>query len=394
MKNSLPLLLLSSLATTAAAQELVLATASGQLLTVRVGTPGTIVSSVGLTGLGSGETLVGIDYRPATGELFGLGDSSRVFRIEAATGVATAVAGVFSPLLNGGAFGFDFNPTVDRIRVTSDADQNLRLHPGTGVVAAADATLNYAPADPFAAVNPNIVASAYTNNFGGATTTQLFDIDSNLDTLVLQNPPNSGVLNTVGPLGVNITGAAGFDIAGSNGAAFAVLTTPGSSAPALFSIDLTTGAARFLAVLGTTETIVGMSIKPTPGVAPYGVATPGCFGPSAIGSVGVPALGNLGFTITCENAHPITVGRLALATARLSTPLDVLGFALWVDPFSVGTVWIPMLTDAQGASRTTLPIPSEMALRGLQLFSQYALFDRCTRNGFAASNALTITLQP
>jgi hypothetical protein len=392
MKNTLPVLL-SFLATAAAAQELVLATASARLLTVRLGTPGIVSSNVSLSGLASGETLVGIDYRPATGELFGLSDGSRLYRIEVGTGACTAVAGVLSPLLNGGAFGVDFNPTVDRIRVTSDADQNLRLHPMTGVVAATDTPLSYAPTDVFAAVNPNVVASAYTNNFNGATTTMLFNIDSSLDTLVFQNPPNSGVLNTVGPLGVNVTGASGFDIAGSNGAAYAVLTTPGSPAPALFSIDLTSGAARFLAVLGTTETIVGMSIKPSPGVVPYGVATPGCFGPSAIGTLGTPVLGSTNFAITCDNAHPLTAGRLALATGRVTSPITVLGFSLFVDPFSPGTIWIPMMTDAMGTSVVALSIPNEMFLRGLQLYSQFALFDRCTRAGFAASNAIAITLQ-
>jgi hypothetical protein len=376
-----------------AAQDLLLATQSNKLLTVRAGLAGTVLSTVDLTGLGAGEKLLGIDFRPADGRLYGLGDSSRLYRIEPQTGVCVAVAGALSPLLNGTSFGFDFNPTVDRIRVVSDADQNLRLHPDTGLVAAADGTLSYAAADPFAAVNPNIVGAAYTNNFGGATSTQLFGIDSNLDTLVLQNPPNAGVLNTVGSLGVNVTAVAGFDIAGSNGAAFAVCATPGSPAAALFSIDLMTGAATFLAVIGSTEAIVGMSVIPSPGVVPYGVATSGCFGPSVMSAIGAPALGNAGFALVCENAHPTTVGRLAIGAGQLTTPMPVLGFSLFVDPFHPATIWLETRTDANGACTVPLPIPAAASLGGTRLFSQFVWLDRCTRGGFAAANALALTLR-
>jgi len=386
-------LFLPALVTSLAAQDLVLATASSRLLTVNVGTPGTISRAVDLSGLGAGESLVGIDHRPATGDLYGLGSSSRLYRIDAGTGAATPVGPTLSPLLNGSAFGFDFNPTVDRIRVVSDADQDLRLHPDTGAVVAQDGTLVYAAGDPFAAVNPNVTSSAYTNNFAGATTTMLYGIDSNLDNLVLQNPPNAGVLNTVGALGVNVTAIGGFDIAGGSGTAYAVLMTPASAAPALFTVDLASGAARFLAVLGTTETIVGMSVLPSPGVVPYGVATPGCFGPSAMGALGLPSVGNAAFSLTCVNAHPLTSGRLALATGSVTTPVPVLGFSLWVDPFSPGTVWLPIGMDALGANATPLPIPGLASLAGARLFAQYVTVDRCTRGGFAASNALALTIQ-
>jgi hypothetical protein len=45
------------------------------------------------------------------------------------------------------SFGFDFNPTVDRIRVVSNTGQNLRLHPVTGVVASTDTPLTFAATD-------------------------------------------------------------------------------------------------------------------------------------------------------------------------------------------------------------------------------------------------------
>ena len=55
-----------------------------------------------------------------------------------------------------------------------------------------------------AGCSPNVTASAYTNNFAGATTTTLYGIDTNLDILVTQGN-NTGTLGTIGPLGVNVS---------------------------------------------------------------------------------------------------------------------------------------------------------------------------------------------
>jgi hypothetical protein len=46
------------------------------------------------------ENIVSIDYRPATGQLYALGSSSRIYFINEKSGVATAVGStVFSPIL-------------------------------------------------------------------------------------------------------------------------------------------------------------------------------------------------------------------------------------------------------------------------------------------------------
>jgi hypothetical protein len=183
------------------------------------------------TGLQSGERVVGLDMRPLNGQLYGLGSTNRLYTINLATGAATAVSA--TPLvLTGTNFGFDFNPTVDRIRIVSDAGVNLRVNPADGV-AIVDGVLNPG--------TPSISAAAYTNNFAGATTTVLYDLDANTDMLYRQDPPNAGTLVSVGALGVNITGVNGFDIGGTSGTAFAVLTV-GTTA-SIYTINLATGAA-------------------------------------------------------------------------------------------------------------------------------------------------------
>ena len=60
---------------------------------------------------------------------------------------------------------------------------------------------------------PRVSAVAYTNpDTDPMTGTTLYDIDSALDVLTTQAPPNNGRLNTVGSLGIDVREQAGFDI--------------------------------------------------------------------------------------------------------------------------------------------------------------------------------------
>lgn len=242
-------------------------TSGNRLLTIDSATPGTVTKTVLVTGLGTGESLLGIDARPSTGALFGLGSTSRLYAINTGTGVATAIgsAGVFT--LNGTSFGFDFNPTVDRIRLTSNTGQNLRVNPNDGTLSGTDTALAYAGTDVNNGQIPSIVGSAYTNSFATATATVLYDIDSALDTLVIQNPPNNGTLNTVGNLGVDASNAVGFDISGTTGASFAALNVGGVTG--LYTINLLSGAGTLVGAIAPTdlgsETVVDIAANVNPG---------------------------------------------------------------------------------------------------------------------------------
>ena len=207
--------------------------AANNLLIFNLTTPATPVSKP-ITGLQAGENILGIDMRPATGQLYALGSSSRLYAINMSSGAATAIGTApFTTLLSGTSFGFDFNPTVDRIRVVSNTGQNLRLDPNTGLVAVVDGSLNPG--------TPMISAAAYTNNFAGTTTTSLFVIDPLTDKLYLQNPPNNGTLVEIGSLGIDVTTDNGFDIGGSSNRAYGLLTV--GTATKIYSINVTTGAA-------------------------------------------------------------------------------------------------------------------------------------------------------
>lgn len=232
------------------------------------------VTKVKIKGLQKKEKILAVDLRPLNGQLYGLGSTSRLYTINWETGQATPVSTApFDTLLNGTSFGFDFNPTVDRIRVVSNTGQNLRLNPDTGAIAAVDGSTAYAGGDPNFAEIPAVGGSAYTNNVAGALTTTLYNIDTGLDILVTQNPPNAGTLNTVGELGVDAQDVAGFDITGSGGVAYAAIVVKEGKKKkfraTLFTINLTTGAATSLGNIGgpwplTSLTALGPVEVPDP----------------------------------------------------------------------------------------------------------------------------------
>ena len=217
----------------------------GNLVSFSADNPRKLGSSTPVTGLGTGVTLSGIDFRPATGELYGVGRDSIVYRVSPVTGRAIAEGPAFTPMLNGRFFGVDFNPTVDRIRVTSDADQNLRLVPDTGALAGADADLN--PND------PTVVGSAYTNSSFGATppaATVLYALDALDDAIYVQNPPNNGTLTMPRQLDVNIRGDAGFDIAGRNNVGYIATASDRRPGAELYRVNVLTGESTKLGPIG------------------------------------------------------------------------------------------------------------------------------------------------
>lgn len=222
--------------------------------------PDLIARRVTVSGLGTGETIVGIDFRPVDGRLYALGSTSRLYTLDTITGAATSVGAAFTPALSGAEFGFDFNPTVDRIRTHSDTEQNLRLNPLTGATAATDAPLAYAIGDANFGQNPAIGATAYTNSVAGALTTELFAIDAARDVLVKLAAPNDGQLTTIGSLGINSSTQAGFDIAGAD--AFAVIVSEGSTFSTLYRINLATGAATVVGNIGGAARLRGIAVAP------------------------------------------------------------------------------------------------------------------------------------
>jgi len=262
------------------AKEMIYAvTADAQLLVqFNAGQPQTTLSSKPLTGFAAGDRLVGMDYRVAKGQLFGLGASGQLYRIDTRTGALSAI-GTPSNLPKDGAteWGFDFNPTVDRIRVVNDAGYNLRLHPDTGAIVDGnpnepgvqlDGRLAYDAADVNAGKTPAVVAAGYTYNKDNDKITTNYALDGRQGVLVHQGSkegvqpvvsPNTGKLYTVGSLGVGPFDKATLDISDVSNTAYSAITAQGRSA--WYRIDLATGKATRIGSIAAGA-VVGAAIEP------------------------------------------------------------------------------------------------------------------------------------
>ncbi len=263
-------------------KELVVAvTSAHELITFSAGEPGRILERRPVTGLPPGDRLVGIDFRVARGVLYALSYSGRLYTLDIPTGALRPVGPAPAAVpLKGSVFGFDFNPAADRIRVVSNAGQNLRLHPDTGAVVDGDAAaegvqpdpaLRYAAGDANAQRAPDIAGAAYTYNPQDSKITTNYAIDRALGVLVMQGSregttpvvsPNTGQLRTVGPLGLGPLVDVSFDISDVSNTALIAVRTPSDNQTRLHLVNLATGATRPLGRVGDGTPLVGMAIEP------------------------------------------------------------------------------------------------------------------------------------
>ncbi len=229
-------------------------------------------TNVGITGLTAGEQLVGMDSRPATGQVFALGvnfanNNATLYRLDPQTGTLTTIGSAGAILLTSGSFpdpasigyGMDFNPTVDRIRVVASSGLNIRINPNTGTLALQDVALNGGTA----------TATAYTNNFGGATATTQYSFNTLNGNLFIQNPPNNGTLTFVGnlsPFDFQLLG--GFDIppsvavstsgSAASGEGWMLIGRSGGAFTQLYRVDLATGAGVATGLFNSTTSAAGL----------------------------------------------------------------------------------------------------------------------------------------
>ncbi len=257
-----------------------------QLVSFDSATPNSLITTVPVTGLQPGEDIRGIDFRPATGQLYAVASSgtfvNRIYTVNKATGVATQVGtGTFTT--TGEVSGFDFNPVPGAIRVITEVEENLRINATTGAVAVVDTPLTGAT---------KVVGAAYTNNAAGANNTTLYGIDVSgaNDRLVrIGGPggspsPNGGEVNDRGPLqdagGNNVNldddAAASFDVSGQTGTAYLVGRLQGETVYRFRRVYLdgqppTLGLSGD--VVGSGDPVRGMAVELPPGSLQFAAST-------------------------------------------------------------------------------------------------------------------------
>lgn len=255
-----------ALAPAAARAELLIAlTTANTLITFDSATPGTTTAPVAIGGLAADEAVLGIDIRPATQGLYGLTSANRLIVIDPGTGAITSSVAL-SQALAGTSFGVDFNPVLDRFRVVNELGNNYNVNPNNGAVLTQTALFYPANGDPNSGTTPAVVAAAYTNNYAGAASTTLFDLDSAFGFLAKQNPPASGALTSVNQFGLGfaVDPDAAFDISGATKRGYAVLDGLN-----LYEIDTAGGTATLIGAIDTQSSVRGIAAAAVP--APAGL---------------------------------------------------------------------------------------------------------------------------
>jgi hypothetical protein len=271
-----------------------------QLIRFGVATP-MMSATATISGVTAGETLVGIDLRPANGVLYALGidganDRGTLYRLEpqsmGTTAVATAIgtpgqiafvdASGAAVDLSNISHGLDFNPTVDRLRIVDSSGLNFRINPDTGAPVDGDTVAAGTNPDAMiqAPLGTQLAGVAYTNSFAGASATTQYTIDQAAGTLNIQNPPNSGIQTMVRQilLGTNpiaLTGV-GFDIApGVSTQTSNMPVTSGvgyftssnsAGAPQLYRLDLPSAQASLVGniTLSAPQDLEGLVVTQAP----------------------------------------------------------------------------------------------------------------------------------
>ena len=231
-------------------------TVQNSLISFDTATPGTINFIGAITGVTAGDTLIGIDRRPSlganNGRLYAVGvnqgvGSARIYTLNETTAAATLGAALAADpadttapfpftTVQGTDFGIDFNPVPDRLRVTSNTGQNLRINVDNGLVQL-DVPLAYQSGDPNFGDAPIDLAVAYSNNFGGATSTTLrgVDVGQDPDALVIHTNPNGGSLQTSLSLAFNSLSNIAYDVSGVSGAPFFAVNPAGTGSSSLYT---------------------------------------------------------------------------------------------------------------------------------------------------------------
>gem|GEM_PF-2046812 len=370
------------------------ATSPPELVRFDTDAPGTILARVPVGGLIAGENIRGIDFRPASGELLAVTNLLRVLAIDPETGAAQQLG---TPLVTNPQFtaaspaGFDFNPTVDRLRLVNGVEDNMRYNPNTflpvdsdndpsnGV--SPDTDLVFDAGDTNALANPSVVAVAYDRNDNDpATATTLFGIDSGVNALVTVGgvngtpSPNGGLLFTRGSLGVDVSDLVALDSAPAPGAGvlWAAAQPVGATASALYTINAPGTAPVGQAVSRGTiaaPLLAGLSIAPG-----GGVRVPAAFTPvTEAGPAAVVRVERRGDTLAPASVAYRTADRTAVAGSDYAPVSGTLAFGQGVRSLDV-----------------TIPVTHDSAVEGTEVLALQ--FDKPTGGAVRETEAHSVQI--
>ncbi len=123
----------------------------------------------------------------------------------------------------------------------------------------------------------------------------------------------------------------------------------------------------------------------------FGTSTPGCLGAMSLSPTSSAQVGNAAFAMACTRTPPSALAVWGLSLGALPGSFNVLGIDVWIDP--TGLVTLTALADGLGTLRLGVPMPSGTPI-GFSFAAQALVLDVCGSQGFTASNAMTVIVQP
>lgn len=196
-----------------------------------------------VTGLETDEKLIGIDTLPEgrSERIFGVGTSGTVYEVDPETNEASPAGTV--PVPGDGRIGFAFSP-FDGMFLVAYGTTAFTFDPATGAAGQRE-SFRYTTGDPNTGRTPDIVAVGFEVPPPTSLFSELFLVDANQNSLAREITPGSGLIETVGGLGVFFENAS-MDVA-RDGAGIVALDVPGLGQSRLFSLDTVTGKASEIA---------------------------------------------------------------------------------------------------------------------------------------------------
>jgi hypothetical protein len=249
--------------------------------------------------------------------------------------------------------GFDFNPTVDRIRIVSaQTGANYRLNPATGLVAATDNNLQWAAADVNATRSVRVSTMAYTNSYPNSLITTLNGVNDSGMVFVSINPPNNGQLNTVSsaifgalPMSGTIDLDYFYDSTTTSNIGYIAANTGSATMDMLYTLSAT-GTPTLVDTIGyglsVTDIAVmpqfknaGVSVKGLNGIAPAVYPNPAG---NAIQAVLPSAVANATpYRVVDITGREVAVGSIAASAKKVGISLAGIPggvYVLWVDGYA------------------------------------------------------------
>ncbi len=153
----------------------------------------------------------------------------------------------------------------------------------------------------------------------------------------------------------------------------------------------TTSGAHDTTYNGNGDAFVSRLDLLAQGVTRYGMWSPPCSEPIAIGARSMPSVSANDFALTCIGAPASAGGLLGIGFSAFDPPLSIAGIDLWVDILTFPRFLFAVSSNADGY--TELALRFSDSLQGLTFYTQWFWLDSCSAGGLSASNAAEIVIQ-